>query len=376
MLGITNEKAAQRIVWFIRRAVIEGAKLAVVFAAIELILHLAAPQYTNQLFDRETTAGHPRAINNEGYRGPALPVEKPSNVQRLLGLGDSVTFGTGIASEQTWPHQTADVLSTTLKQPVEAINAGVPAADLRQLAYAFEHKWLAYDPDCVALVLSNNMISLAWIRRDESPTIPDLMPVKATKPSFVSTTKRRARQMMYRLATPRFLRINTQRLIYLAGLDGHDVDPATPYGPMLAFGWKQSGLDPSVAEKAWAQFERDLLALRDTVRSAGKPLVVSYAPARFTAFDTAFDNEKCVPRNRLTIDPAARIKDICTRAGIDYVDCIPAIRQMRQTTAEQTGHTPPMYIQFDFTHLDSDGHRAIAQTLTPQIASVAKANSR
>lgn len=57
--------------------------------------------------------------NHLGLRGPEL--QDPAPPYRILAVGDSITFGWGVADDLSWPAQLADALG------VEVVNAGVPA---------------------------------------------------------------------------------------------------------------------------------------------------------------------------------------------------------------------------------------------------------
>ena len=100
----------------------------------------------------ETWGGVPVRINSHGLRGPEVAWEKPPGTRRILFLGDSVTFGYGLASyQEAFPHLTADLLEELLGVEVEALNAGVggysPWQELRYL----ERDGLRYAPDVVVV---------------------------------------------------------------------------------------------------------------------------------------------------------------------------------------------------------------------------------
>jgi hypothetical protein len=42
------------------------------------------------------------AINQQGLRGPEVSQAKPPGTFRVLGLGDSFTFGTGVREQDTF----------------------------------------------------------------------------------------------------------------------------------------------------------------------------------------------------------------------------------------------------------------------------------
>lgn len=92
-------------------------------------------------------------INPQGFRNQLIQIPKPTNVYRILMLGDSTTFGLGVNESETIPA----VLDSELKnnsplQRYEVINAGVPG-------YGTAQEWLLYkrwvhdlDPDLVILM--------------------------------------------------------------------------------------------------------------------------------------------------------------------------------------------------------------------------------
>lgn len=91
-------------------------------------------------------------ISGLGFRGPE-PVSP-----RIACLGDSTTFGWGVAYEQAWPAVLGDALG------VEVLNAGVPGYSTHQ-GLASLDRVLALKPDVVVL---------AYMIRDADPApMPD-----------------------------------------------------------------------------------------------------------------------------------------------------------------------------------------------------------
>lgn len=101
-------------------------------------------------------------INSHGYRDVERTLEKPDNTWRIAVLGDSVTFGWGVALE--------DVFSQKIEQRLnqrpdpytyEVLNFGVPAYNTGQQVADFEARGLAYDPDVVLLVVVDNDFNIS-----------------------------------------------------------------------------------------------------------------------------------------------------------------------------------------------------------------------
>lgn len=111
----------------------------------------------------------PVHINSQGTRGPEFSVEKPPGTFRILSLGDSRTFGWGVADADTYSRKLEELIEdfqrknippTTANAPsrmgrVEVINAGVNAWSYAQMAVYFREFGLRYQPDLVVLGEAN-----------------------------------------------------------------------------------------------------------------------------------------------------------------------------------------------------------------------------
>ena len=71
---------------------VPGARFKVVF-----------PNNPRGYFDRDNSV--PASINSLGLRGEEVTAEKPPGTFRILGLGDSFTFGEGVRNEDTFLHR-------------------------------------------------------------------------------------------------------------------------------------------------------------------------------------------------------------------------------------------------------------------------------
>jgi hypothetical protein len=59
--------------------------------------------------------------NSYGFRGKEFTIKKPVGAKRVVCIGESTTYCTGIKDAQTWPERLSEKLGA------EVINAGVPA---------------------------------------------------------------------------------------------------------------------------------------------------------------------------------------------------------------------------------------------------------
>lgn len=98
----------------------------------------------------------PRAVvhrvNEQGFRGAVVSRERAPGSLRIACVGDSHTFGQGVADDETWPAQ----LEARLRQRmpgrrVEVVNCGVSGYDTRQELAWIRHRLPELQPDLVLL---------------------------------------------------------------------------------------------------------------------------------------------------------------------------------------------------------------------------------
>jgi len=110
--------------------------------------------------------------NEKGFRGPSYPREKPENTIRIVGLGDSVMFGHGVADDDVY----LTVLERSLNQPsglsrFEAINTAVPGYSTVMEVETLKERGLGYAPDIVVLHFVRNDARLPNFIREDLPVL-------------------------------------------------------------------------------------------------------------------------------------------------------------------------------------------------------------
>jgi lysophospholipase L1-like esterase len=108
----------------------------------------------------ETRYGDVRVTYNErGLRDrPILP--KGNDEYRILALGDSVTFGTGVDQDKTFAARLEPLLQGRLHRPVRVINSGVGGYNTVQEVTYFKRDGLPLQPDLVLLTYVQNDIEV------------------------------------------------------------------------------------------------------------------------------------------------------------------------------------------------------------------------
>ncbi len=95
--------------------------------------------------------------NAHGFRGPETTLAKPDGVFRIVGLGDSFTFGTGVRREHTFLavlEERANLAGPDA--PYEVLNLGVMAYDTVAEVSLLEHIGFRFEPDLVVIAFFLN----------------------------------------------------------------------------------------------------------------------------------------------------------------------------------------------------------------------------
>ncbi len=124
--------------------------------------------------DHQRGLNYKIAVNKLGMRERELKRDKKTGTRRILFIGDSVTFGTGV--DARW--RFSDFISRALQDDTEVINAGVPGYGNDQELIYFEELTGVLHPDVVVLTLTiaNDVVNNA---------LDHLFLADAPKPHFV-----------------------------------------------------------------------------------------------------------------------------------------------------------------------------------------------
>ena len=138
-------------------AIIEGLLVFFVPAPIVWLrpqeFYYPDPKVGHRLVPNQHSYTHsfPVVTNSNGLRDREFPQAPISGVVRILCLGDSLTFGDGVAVEDTYPKQLERLLNQERKNKFEVINAGVPSYDTWQEVAYFEEWGIRLKPSIVII---------------------------------------------------------------------------------------------------------------------------------------------------------------------------------------------------------------------------------
>ena len=235
----------------------------------------------------------------------ALP--KPAGQRRIVCIGDSFTFGWGVAVDDAWPRRVERVLRER-DDGIRTVNCGAAGAIyVDEYASALEHRFGHFDPDAVVVSLCLN---------DLIPSSNAL--AHAEPPPWLLRNSRLLRDLLQGYALAASLRIDPDRDLVgeLLAL------PDERYPP-----WATALPPNSVGRAAlWAGggAQRGLIAMRDWCAARDLPFGVVIWPY----FQGLGANEHY---------PFARIHrlvgDFCGEQGIPFFDLLPTFeRQVAQSS--------------------------------------------
>jgi len=99
-------------------------------------------------------------FNSQGFRGPEFEIKKPNDIYRIIAVGGSTTFGSGVEENFTWPailQKSLNDLQPTKR--IEVINAGIGAASSFNNSILIKDRLTNYNPDLIIIYEGGNDIA-------------------------------------------------------------------------------------------------------------------------------------------------------------------------------------------------------------------------
>lgn len=96
-------------------------------------------------------------INSKGLREEPFSQNKSSNTVRILVVGDSFTFGTGVNRSDIYTEVVERKLNKEFREKnIQVINAGIPGTGMKDYYLFLKHRGLKYNPDITVIAFINN----------------------------------------------------------------------------------------------------------------------------------------------------------------------------------------------------------------------------
>ncbi len=305
-----------------RRILLDLLIFLTLFAAAEISLRVFAPETKRLIFTEKITGGHEIAYNEYELRDEAFPIQKPRGQKRIIALGNSTTFGSGVAANETWPKK----LQEKLGPKWFVINAGGQGSSLSKGIEFMEGQGLEFEPEIIIFAFSPSMIapsktsSGGELRRL-------LLPLhKALHASYAySAFDFYGRKNLYRLGILRD-------------------------SPRVLYAYQEE------SEPSYTEFARDLERLSALARTHDIRLLVLGIPSLFELGDDFENNPRRFPLDQIRIQPLDQIAGLAKEQNIPFTDLREGLKS-----------GPHAYIPGDYTHLNAAGHEAAVQAILQRI---------
>ena len=277
-------------------------------------------------------------INDDGQRGPAVPLERGPGERRVLLLGDAFIEGAGVPEPDTLRAQ----LQRLMPASAQVLNAGVAGFSTDQELLLYRARGRRLHPDVVVLgfvsddVYGNTASRVGVDRKPRFEIVDDRLRLLAfpldPEPVFPHREHPRPHggqpwrgslglRLISNYTLERWPRLHA-RLAAL-GL----VQPTGVPAELTVYGRREELDEP------WTLTRTLLRRLKQEIEADGGALVVLYVPTAFEIDDRAWSDVRArygmAERQWTRTEVADRLRVVCDKVGLSLVDPTSALRRVQ-----------------------------------------------
>lgn len=336
--------------------------LVLVLCLLEIVLRYS-PRSKDLIFNDEYTGGHPMYVNTQHLREKVEIGQKPPGQIRILAVGNSITFGAGVAWDKAYPKQLNQILNEN-QHPGKyfVINAGGQGATMHKILDELPRQCVQYEPDIVTIGLSPVFLT-HHLRQKMSKELEGKkigswslslkrLPLEIHVYLFQHSRLypyfgRHARTLFYRLGVMTEKLNNTNSSIISYAFDIQEID--------------LNMVDK--IERAYDNIEVSLVKLKKILDERNIKCVVVLLPDRFTISDKRVDNLRNIPKYKMRIDPIVEYTNILERNNCTFVPVVKRFRSERELMFSGKSDWNDLYIPDDNAHMNNWGHWLAAEEI-------------
>ncbi len=268
------------------------------------------------------------SINSRGYRDREFGT-KPKGITRIISLSDSMGFGYGVTSQDSYPKQLEAKLNENLSQPrFEVLNAGAPARGIQHMIRVLERSaWFEPDVVIASFFFVNDLKDL---RDFPLHTVRGGMVWTRSIAEVIDRNGWLAFSLDYSKLSLLAYRgwFNFMKKIQGNGtrLGGAVAPPGRHWGTEALL--TDSPSSPG-GEDLWGKFAGQLKVLHEKTQAMGAKLILCTIPQEYLTRDEAWETLK---RDGTVTDkhdrdlPSKKLTKICADIGVAFYDTVPDFR--------------------------------------------------
>jgi lysophospholipase L1-like esterase len=288
-----------------------------------------------------TVRSIPVRVNALGLRGREVPLVPEAGVHRVLALGDSTTFGEGLAEEDAFPVQLERELNARGGERWEVLNAGVQGYNTEGELGFLRTRGLAMRPETIVVGFNLNDF-------DYCPVIGPLGVLTRDRGVRVSRWSPANLSEFYLVI--RWLLLTRGRFLgaKLGGEAALTPKPEQRFGDFdRAVSTIRKRYYANPTDDRWQVMVSSLHGLGEVARTNGLPLIIAIIP----------DGDQLETPDP-SLQPQEKVLAICADAELDCLDLYPAF-----VAAGGTG------LHLDIMHPNAAGQRVVAHALADRLRS-------
>lgn len=141
-------------------------------------------------------------LNNLGFRGPNVQIEKPAGTKRIVCIGGSTTFGSGVAKNVIYTTLLSRWFTAHNETAWEVINLALPGSSSFQALQLYKHIGATLKPDIVILYTGTWYDYTPAVDMDDEAAQAQMLKAKETRRGLSARRLRFYQWMTYWTAPP------------------------------------------------------------------------------------------------------------------------------------------------------------------------------
>lgn len=275
-------------------------------------------------------------INKQGFRQNKDVGIKEPNTKRIVGIGDSVTFGFGVNEEETYLRQLENILRDNQKNVYEVINLAVSGYNSFQERIFLEKQISQVQPDVLVVGLVLNDIGGDF--HVPNYVYRNLIPFK---PGAYSINELDSKEkFFYNLFKKSYLyQFMHQKLAYLWGFRKPEVSKVDSTYAQSTLDFYENGSYPEMKYRnALLKTEKELSLITNKGMENNFKTIVVIFPVEIQVRDKKFRK------------PQALLKEFCQKEGLKCLDLIDILENEKD-------------VFIDIGHFNKHGNEVIARSI-------------